>query len=165
MGNELQPGFSVDRENNSITVTSVFEAPLQKVWLAWTERDRLDEWWAPAPYMAKTKIMYFNDGGYWLYSMTGPGGDEQWCRADYLSIKTLQCFSWRDSFCDESGKIMEELPQSIWTNDFDVDGNDTVVRNRIQFDDGAQLDHYLKMGFEEGFKTGLNNLAEYLKAG
>ncbi len=163
MPGKLQFDFSIDKENKRITVQRAFDAPVQRVWAAWTERDRLDQWWAPKPFLAKTKTMYFKEGGYWHYVMIGPGGEEHWCRADYLSIQTLKSFSWRDAFCDETGTIVQDFPRSTWTNDFNQQGQVTVVTNLIEYEELLHMEKYLDMGFEEGYKAGLTNLDEFLK--
>jgi uncharacterized protein YndB with AHSA1/START domain len=155
--------FKVDKENRTITVTRAYDAVLQRVWSAWTERDQLDQWWAPSPYHAKTKSMTFREGGYWLYAMVGPGDEIQWCRADFMLIETLKRFSWRDAFCDETGSLVQEFPRSVWTNIFSREGDRTLVTNLIQFETNAHLDKYIEIGFKEGYTEGLNNLEEFLK--
>ncbi|MGK4566409.1 SRPBCC family protein [Flavobacterium sp. 3HN19-14] len=70
MKKELLLDFSIDKENKQINVKREFEATLDRVWTAWTEADQLDQWWAPKPYVNKTKSMDFKTDGFWLYSMT-----------------------------------------------------------------------------------------------
>jgi uncharacterized protein YndB with AHSA1/START domain len=163
MKDKLQFEFKVDKENRTITVIRAYDAELPRVWSAWTERDQLDEWWAPKPYQARTKSMTFREGGFWLYAMVGPDEEMQWCRADFMLIETLKRFSWRDAFCDESGSLVQEFPRSVWTNSFSREGDKTIVTNLIQFETTAHLDKYLEMGFREGYTQGLNNLEAYLK--
>src|SRR5690606_29546341 len=118
MKSSLLMSFSVDKENKRIRVEREFAAPVSKVWSAWTESELLDQWWAPKPWRAKTKTMDFSEGGYWLYAMVGPEGEEHWARADFQSINPLKAFSIRDAFCDENGNIDQSLPSSAWSNEF-----------------------------------------------
>ncbi|HYG14458.1 MAG TPA: SRPBCC domain-containing protein, partial [Bacteroidia bacterium] len=76
MKNNLLMDFNVDKANRKIKVTREFAAPLSQVWEAWTNSQVLDQWWAPKPWKAKTKTMNFTEGGYWLYAMVGPEGEE-----------------------------------------------------------------------------------------
>lgn len=156
--------FTVNKENNTINVKRAFAAPLDKVWAAWTTSELLDQWWAPKPYQAKTKSMDFSEGGFWLYAMIGPQGEEHWSRADFSAINKLKNFKAKDAFCDENGNITSDLPMSVWTNSFTEDGETTMVDINIQYDELADLEKIMDMGFKEGFTMGLNNLDELLAA-
>src|SRR5688572_16978462 len=105
MKNALTMNFTVDKENKMINVERDFNAPVDKVWAAWTQKEILDKWWAPKPWKAETKEMDFREGGHWLYAMVGPDGSKHWARADYKSIDAPGSFSVEDAFCDENGKI------------------------------------------------------------
>jgi uncharacterized protein YndB with AHSA1/START domain len=59
MKSDLFMEFTVDKANSKVSVKREFAAPLQDVWAAWTESELLDQWWAPKPWKAKTKIMDF----------------------------------------------------------------------------------------------------------
>ena len=39
--------YKKDLDNKKIYVTREFDAPVEKVWRAWTEPGLLDQWWAP----------------------------------------------------------------------------------------------------------------------
>jgi len=160
MKSSLLMNFSVDKENRKIKVEREFAAPLANVWSAWTESDILDQWWAPKPWKAKTKSMDFREGGYWLYAMIGPEGEEHWARADYKSITPLKSYSILDAFCDEDGNINTGQPRSIWINQFTETSNNTLVSIEVQFDKLSDLETILEMGFKEGFTAGLENLDE-----
>ena len=154
--------FRVDKENNKINVERSFDAPLELVWAAWTEAENLDQWWAPKPYRAETKTLKFNEGGYWLYAMIGPGNDVQWCRADYERIIPKTTLSWRDAFCDEHGNIRRDFPRSHWVNEFKEDSDSTVINITISYDALSDLEKIIDLGFKEGFTAGLDNLDQYL---
>jgi uncharacterized protein YndB with AHSA1/START domain len=164
MKTSLLMNFSVDKENKKIKVEREFAAPLPKVWAAWTESEILDQWWAPKPYRARTKIMDFSEGGYWLYAMVGPDGSEQWCRADYKNIQLLQSFSYLDAFCDEKGVITEQFPGMFWKNEFKETASTTVVQIEILYKSLSDLEKIIEMGFNEGFTAALENLDELFKS-
>jgi uncharacterized protein YndB with AHSA1/START domain len=162
MKTNLLMNFTVDKENKKIKVEREFEAPVARVWAAWTEKELLDQWWAPKPWKARTKTMDFREGGHWLYAMVGPEGEEHWARADYKSISPLREYSATDAFCDENGNINESLPGSYWENTFKEESNNTLVFIEITFKDLADLESNMEMGFKEGFTMGLENLDELL---
>jgi uncharacterized protein YndB with AHSA1/START domain len=154
--------FVVDKDNKTIHVKREFAASLKHVWAAWTEKDLLDQWWAPKPWQAKTKTLNFEEGGYWLYAMVGPEGQQDWCRVDFKSIEPMRSFSASDAFCDEDGNVTNVLPPSLWKNDFNPVNDSTVVSVNISFNETADLEKYIEMGFKEGFTAALENLDELL---
>lgn len=156
--------FDVDKENNQIKVKRSFNAPIDLVWMAWTEAEILDQWWGPKPWVAKTKTMDFREGGYWLYAMVGPNGETHWSRVDYIKIVPEKFFSARDGFCDAEGNPDNTLPRNKWENTFSDRGQETVVDILLTFDALEDLEKVIEMGFKEGFTSGLENLDQYIES-
>lgn len=155
--------FTVDKDNNKIFVDREFDAPRELVWAAWTESEILDRWWAPKPWVAKTKHMDFREGGYWLYAMMGPDGEIHWSRADYREINPMEQFLAVDGFCDENGVMNPEMPSNAWDNRFEsTDANTTIVHVELTFETLEDLEQIIDMGFKEGFTAGLENLDDYI---
>lgn len=156
-----QADFVKDLANKKITVTRHFDAPVEQVWKAWTESELLDQWWAPKPFKAETKLMDFKVGGYWLYAMVGPDV-KHWCRVDFKAITPNKSFEAEDMFCDENGNKNESFPSMDWKNEFFPEADGTKVVIQINFASQADLETIVQMGFEEGFAAGLRNLDELL---
>ncbi|MEO6914758.1 MAG: SRPBCC domain-containing protein [Chitinophagaceae bacterium] len=154
--------YTKDIDKKTLHVVRSFAASLEQVWKAWTESEMLDKWWAPKPYRAETKTMDFRVGGYWLYCMMGPKGDNQWCRESYKKIEPRQAIHNDTNFCDADGNISNDFPTMHWTKDFRGDTKETTVSIEILFDSVADMDTVVKKGFREGFAAGLNNLEELL---
>lgn len=164
MNSNLLFDFSVNKENNTISVKREFAADLGLVWAAWTTPEILDLWWAPKPYQTKTKFMDFREGGHWLYAMISPEGEKHWCRADYKKIVPLQTYSGLDAFCDEDGKINTDFPRSFWTNTFSENKEKTTVDIVIAYEQLSDLEKIIQLGFKEGFTMALSNLDQYIDA-
>ena len=164
MNSNLLFDFSVNRENNTISVKREFAADLNLVWAAWTTPELLDQWWAPKPYQTKTKSMDFREGGSWFYAMISPENVAHWCRADYKKIEPLKSFSGLDAFCDEQGVINQDFPRSLWTNTFVEHGNNTTVNIIIAYEKLDDLEKIIALGFKEGFTMALGNLDQYIEA-
>jgi len=154
--------FTIEKQTNTIKVRREFDAPIEKVWAYWTEKDLQDQWWAPKPWKAKTKSQDFRVGGRQLYAMLGPKGEEQWALADYTSITYPSNFKFTDAFSDKDGNIDQTKPRSKWDVNFTQSGDSTIVSIEIKHDKPEDLDAYLKMGFKEGFTMALENLDEIL---
>lgn len=168
MKNNLQFDFTVNKENNTVNVTREFAANLELVWEAWTNPEILDLWWAPKPYQTRTKSMDFKEGGMWLYEMYNTESKDQqechWCKNDYHKIVHQSMFSGLDAFCDENGEVNEAMPRTHWTNNFNSEGETTIVNIRATYDSLADLEKIIQMGFKEGFTMALENLDQYIEA-
>jgi PhnB protein len=154
--------FTKDFPNKTVSVVRTFDASLEKVWQAWTESEILDQWWAPKPYKAVTKKMDFREGGFWLYAMTGPEGDQQWCIENFKTITLLKLITNAVSFCDEEGVANKAFPTMHWKKAFSEGTNSTTVTVEITYDTEADMQMFIGMGMQEGFTAGLDNLDEYL---
>lgn len=162
MKNELLMDFSVDKESNTIKVRREFLASLKLVWAAWTEKELLDQWWGPKPWRAETKSMDFREGGHWLYAMISPEGEKHWSMSKYLTIETEKYFKTKGGFSDENGILDPDSPQDTFECKFNPEGVHTLVTITLTFDTLEDLEATIKMGFKEGFTTGLNQLDELL---
>lgn len=156
--------FIVDKVTNTVRVTREFSAEPSLVWDAFTKAEVLDQWWAPKPWISRTKSMDFEVGGRRLYAMCGPGGEEHWALADFTSIAPQRNFKFLDAFCDKEGNISDQLPRSDWSVDFMDGGDSTVVNISIKHKDLADLEKIIELGFKEGFTIALDGLSELLKA-
>lgn len=162
MNNTLAFDFLVDKGNKTITVKREFAAQLPVVWDAYTKSEILDQWWAPKPWKARTKNMDFRVGGQWLYAMVGPEGEEHWGLTQYKSIDVRKKFTGLDAFTDANGNVKKDMPRSKWEVYFFDKGQVTLVECRITYDDLAQLEETIKMGFKEGLTMAMEGLDELL---
>lgn len=158
MSTNLAFDFSVNKENKTITIKRAFAAERATVWDAYTKAELLDQWWAPKPWKAKTKSMEFKEGGQWLYAMVGPNGEEHWSVAQYEVITPIERFTGKDAFSDANGKIDPAMPQSKWDVRFIDKGQATEVNYAISYDDLAQLEATIEMGFREGMTIAMEGL-------
>lgn len=151
-----------DPDNKKIIVVRGFDAPVEEVWRAWTEKELLDQWWAPRPWKAQTKSMDFRPGGSWLYAMVGPDGTAQWCRADYETVEAPHHYSGGDAFTDEKGNPTHGFPSMHWDVRFSETATGTEATIEISFATVADMEKIVEMGFEEGFTAAHGNLDELL---
>ncbi|MET0945989.1 MAG: SRPBCC domain-containing protein [Flavobacterium sp.] len=164
MKSNLLMNFTVDKENSTVNVKREFNASLDNVWSAWTEPEILDQWWAPAPWKAKTKSMDFKTGGRRLYAMVGPGGEEHWAIADFTSITPKSNFKYLDAFSDSDGNLNKDFPRSDWNVNFSEQGASTIVDIAIKHQNLSDLEKIIEMGFKEGFTIAMEGLDEIFAA-
>ncbi|MEO6850836.1 MAG: SRPBCC domain-containing protein [Mucilaginibacter sp.] len=156
--------FEKDLSAKKIHVVREFNAPIEKVWKAWTDPDLLEKWWGPKPWVAKTKSMDFTVGGNWLYAMEGPDGQKHWNNVKFTAIEAGSRFATDAIFCDEDGNTLPGAPVGHWDNKFIAAGDKTKVTVDLTFDNEADIKMLVEMGFEGGFTIGLNQLDELLAA-
>src|SRR4051812_3064450 len=97
--------FTVDKTNNTVFVTREFAAELSLVWDAFTKQEILDQWWAPQPWVSKTKSMDFKVGGQRFYAMVSPEGQEHYSIEKFTSITPKTHLKWLSSFADKDENI------------------------------------------------------------
>ena len=155
--------FEPDMAAKKIHVSREFNAPIEKVWRAWTEADILDKWVAPKPWTAVTKTMDFSVGGIWLYAMVGTEGQKHWVYAEFTAIENGSAFSSIGRFCDGDGNPVMEAPKSYRDTKFSsIDGNKTRVDMVITFEDESTIKMFVDGGFKEGTIMTLAQLDELL---
>jgi uncharacterized protein YndB with AHSA1/START domain len=162
MNSNLQFDFLVDKETNTLTVKREFAAKRPLVWAAYTQSDLLDQWFAPKPWKARTKIMDFREGGYWLYAMCSPEGEEHWGRMDYQKIQPVASFIALDSFCDAEGKLNDQLPLANWNASFEDLDEHTIVYTVVTYQSLSDLETIIQMGMKEGLTMTMESLDELL---
>ena len=164
MKNDLPFNFTVDKDSNTVLVTKQFAAKQSLVWDAFTKQEILDQWWAPKPWLSKTKYMNFETGGRRFYAMVGPEGQEHWSIQNFTSITPISNFQFVDAFTDANEKPDASMPGSTWNLDFNEANGTTTVSIAIKHSSSKDLEAILQMGFKEGFTMTLNALEELLKS-
>ena len=156
----MQMDFIVDKQAKTVSIVKEFAAGLDLLWDAYTKPELLDQWWAPKPWMSRTKVLDFTVGGRRFYSMVSPEGDERWAIQKYTSITPKTNFKFFNTFADEYEN--PELPGSEWDLNFSEQDGTTKVSVSIYNESLERLERMIEMGFKEGTRTQLKNLEELL---
>ena len=160
MKNDLLFDFNVDKTTKTVFVNREFDAGLSLVWDAFTKQEILDQWWAPKPWAAKTKIMNFEVGGRRFYAMVSPEGQEHWSVQKFTSISPKTNFKYLNAFADAAEN--PELPGSDWDLNFSEQNGTTKVSITIYNESLERMEKMIEMGFQGGFTMGLQQLDELL---
>jgi uncharacterized protein YndB with AHSA1/START domain len=142
-----------------VYITREFDAELSLVWDAFTKQEILDQWTAPAPYVAKTKYMNFEVGGKRLYAMVAPDGTEKWAVQKYTSISPKTNFKMYNAFSDKDGN--PEQYGSDWDYNFSEQDGITTVSISIYNESFERMERILD-GFKLGFTATLKQLDDLL---
>ena len=162
MKNNLLFDFTVDKTTKTVFVNREFAADLSLVWDAFTKQEILDQWWAPKPWISKTKYMNFEVGGRRFYAMVSPEGQEHWSIQEFTSISPTTNFKIFSAFADKDENINTEWPSSDWDLNFSEQNGTTKVSVVIYNESLERMEKQIEMGFKEGFTMTLNYLDELL---
>jgi uncharacterized protein YndB with AHSA1/START domain len=152
--------FTLNKATKTALINREFDADLSLVWDAFTKPEILDQWWAPKPFLSKTKAMDFEVGGRRFYAMVSPEGQEHWSIQKYSSISPKTNFKFLNAFADENEN--PQLPGSEWDLTFTEQNGKTKVSVSIYNESLERMEKMIEMGFKEGFTMTLNELSNLL---
>lgn len=155
--------FEADLAAKKISISREFNAPVEKVWKAFTDPDVLVKWTAPKPFTAETKIWDFAVGGASLYAMISPDGQKHWVYSKFTAIENGSLISSMGMFCDGDGNPALDGPKSYRDTKFSsIDGNRTKIEMVITFEDENTIKWFVEGGFKEGTVVTFTQLDELL---
>ncbi len=73
--------------SNEFRISRIYDAPVKKVWEAWTDPKQVAQWWGPRGFTLTTHSKDFRVGGSWIYTMHGPDGVDYPNKTPYLEIE------------------------------------------------------------------------------
>jgi uncharacterized protein YndB with AHSA1/START domain len=159
--------------DDKVMITRVFDAPIEKVWQAWSDPEQIKKWWGPKDFTAPHVQTDFRVGGEYLYAMHGPAGTEfdvdMWSGGTYKEIVPQRKIVCSDHFADEHGNAvspgaysMEGLPdEMLVTIEFEPteDGKTKLTLTHV----GAPAGSEHAKNMEAGWNQSLDKLAESLR--
>ena len=151
--------LTVDKTTKTVSINMEFNASLSLVWDAFTKPEILDQWYAPKPFVSKTKYMDFKVGGRRFYAMVSPEGQERWGIQNYTSISPKTNFKMYNTFADKDEN--PELPGSDWDLNFSEKNGITTV-NITVFNESLERMEAVLEGFKAGMAMTYDNLAKLL---
>jgi uncharacterized protein YndB with AHSA1/START domain len=139
-----------------ITVTRVFDAPRERVWLEWTEPHRFADWFGGPAYEVpvSTVSMDVRPGGAWRLTMlTGAaGGEIQWA-GEYHEVEEPERLVFTVS--DSPGEGVPELVTVVLTDLGDG-------RTEMQFEQRGQMPPDAYERAEQGWGVFFDRMDERL---
>jgi uncharacterized protein YndB with AHSA1/START domain len=106
----------VDERNDlqEFVITRVFDAPRELVWKAFTEPQRMKEWWGPKGVTITRSEMDLRPGGSYHYAMRTPDGNTMWGKFVYREITPPSRMVFVSSFSDEAGGVTRHPMAPTW---------------------------------------------------
>ena len=96
-----------------LVLERIFDAPVERVWKAWTDPVELAKWWGPRSFTAPDNKIDLRVGGKFIYSMQANGdlakqfGDKVlYGGGEYTEIIEGKKIVYLDSFTDKDGNLV-----------------------------------------------------------
>ena len=86
-----------------LEITRFFQAPVERVFNAWSDATLLKEWWGPIGFTCPEAEIDFRVGGRNLIAMKDPSGEIMWSTGEYREIIPGQRIVCTDQFADDDG--------------------------------------------------------------
>jgi len=86
-------------------ISRVLDAPRERVWAAWTEVERLKQWFSPKGFTVIAAKMDLRVGGTYHYGLRMPDGKEMWGRFVYREVRKPERLVWINAFSDKDGGL------------------------------------------------------------
>jgi len=155
-------------QERGLVIERIFDAPRELVWKAWTEPERMKQWWGPKNFTAPVIKQDFRVGGKHLSCMRSPEGQDFWSTGVYQEIVLQERIVVTDSFADEHGNVVPASHYGM-TGNFPLEMLVTVTfedlggRTRmILRHEGMPADEMGEMA-SQGWNESLDKLAESLR--
>jgi uncharacterized protein YndB with AHSA1/START domain len=118
-----------------LTIERTFNAPIARLWRAFTSVDLLEKWWSPAGMSASSVSLDLRPEGLFLYCFESGEGTEYWGRGIFTKIEEPQQLTYLDTFADSEGNPVPPSAQGM--------PGDEIVESSIDFHLGFLLGRIL----------------------
>ncbi|UYN84431.1 MAG: SRPBCC domain-containing protein [Microcella sp.] len=147
-----------DAANRTMTFIAEFDAPVERVWSVWSDRDTLERWWGPPEYPATISEFDFVAGGRMLYRMVGdPEGEHLDGRLRFISIDEPREIVYDEAFIPAEGDPDEQpLNRSVVT--FEATGDVTRMTIITTFTSDEEFEQAVEFGALEGYEAGIGQI-------
>lgn len=114
-----------------VRIEKTFDAPIDKVWEAFSDKNILSKWWSPPGMHSSFLEVDLKIGGLFRFCFKGDegtpiAGKEFWGMGEYSKIEKPNKISYYDSFSDEKGN---PVPPSH----YGMPGKDEIEKLLIEF--------------------------------
>ncbi|MGH6819472.1 MAG: SRPBCC domain-containing protein [Methylocella sp.] len=150
-------------EELAIVITRIFDAPSELVFKMFTDPKHLARFWGPAGFTSTVREMDPRPGGTFRLEMRGPDGATYPCEGLYREVITPEriVYSGGPDCGHPCGGGLP--PRALVTITFAGHDGKTTLTINTRFESIADRDAAVKMGFNTGWASSLDRLADLLE--
>jgi uncharacterized protein YndB with AHSA1/START domain len=155
-------------EAQKIVITRVFDAPRDLVFRAWTEPERMKQWWGPNGFTTPVCTIDLRAGGVFHSCMRSPTGQDFWSMGVYREVVVPERIVCTDSFADAKGNKVSPTQYGMsadWPDEALITATFAAQDGKTRF----TLEHAVgaapateREQCREGWSESLDRLATYL---
>ena len=152
-----------DADPRDLVISRLLQVPRAALWRAWTEPERLAQWWCPKPWTTEVRAFDLRPGGAFHTFMQGPDGDSSDNPGCFLEVipqtklvfTSLLLEGWRPA-----------TPWLAFTATITMadEGDGTRYVATAMHPDAATRDRHAEMGFFDGWNVCIDQLAAFARA-
>lgn len=146
--------------DHDLVISRLLKAPRASLWRAWTEPDRLKQWWCPRPWVTEVRAFDLRPGGAFHTVMSGPDGgtsDNPGCFLEIVPGERIVSTSmllagWRPA--------TPWMPMTAVITFADEAGGTRYTATAMH-PDAATRERHAQMGFFEGWNLCIDQLEAF----
>jgi uncharacterized protein YndB with AHSA1/START domain len=108
------PSTVSETTGKDFVLTRVFDAPRDLVWKAFTQPERMQQWWGPKGFKVIASKMNLRPGGTYHYGMEAPDGKAMWGKFVYREVVPQERMVFINSFSNEAGGRTRHPMSPTW---------------------------------------------------
>ncbi len=145
----------------ALVITRTLDAPRELVYAAFTDARHLREWWGPESFTTPDAAADARPGGALRLDMHAPDGTVYCGGGTYHELEPPSRLVFSTTILSDAGAVLAEVRNTIVL--VERDGKTELTLNARVISADPSVAHHLA-GMEEGWKSSLVCLAEYLKS-
>jgi uncharacterized protein YndB with AHSA1/START domain len=106
---EMATGTVVEKRD--VVLTRTFDAPVERVWKAWTDPQEVVRWWGPKGFTSPSCKIDFRVGGKYIFHMRAPkefqDGQDFYTTGVYKKIVHLKLIEFTQALSDKDGNPID----------------------------------------------------------
>ena len=156
--------------DQDFVISRTFDAPRDVMWKAWTEPERMGQWFGPKGVTIFHSKNDLRPGGVYLYGMRTPDGKDMWGKWTYREITKPQRMVFVNSFSDKDRGVTRHPLNKDWplemltTIEFAEDKGKTTVTVRWSPLNATEAERNTFNSNRDGMKQGWTGTFEKLEA-
>ena len=142
------------------TLNRTFKAPIELVWEAWTDPEKLQQWWGPRGFTNPLCIWEAVRGGNIRIDMKAPDGVIYPMNGTMLELQPLRSIIFKSGALDADGNAIFEVLNKVY---FEAQGDHTTLTLELTVEHIVDAARPYLGGMEMGWNGSLDKLELFLQ--